>query len=307
MNPPVNTCLREVLHTARSIVMVLAVLLATAVVAIPVRASDTPPSNVPAHPYFTGQREEGWFWYKDPPPVPAEPLVEEVHTATPLPTPEAPRSDALKAFDQFKQSVEDAKNTMIAVPTPENVRHYVELQTKLVKRASEVADAFQRVVWANPQFDFTQEHPVVLTAQRAYDVQQAETKRQTFDRLAANSVFYFFFRGDCPYCHAFAPTLLSFAQATGIQVFPISVDGGALPQFPSPHLDNGIGERLGVGMVPALYLATPATGDVMPVGFGALSDSELAERVIALANPAATQAVTAATPVNRLADSLLGQ
>jgi len=255
------------------------------------------------HPYFTGAREEGWFWYQDPDPV--KPPVEETPSRAPstAPVTQSPsRSDALKAFDQFKQSIEDAKNTMIAEPSPENVRRYVELQTKLVKRSSEVADAFQRVVWANPQFDFTQKRPVVSTGLRAYEMTQEETKRQTFERLAANNVFYFFFRGDCPYCHAFAPTLLSFAQATGIKVFAISVDGGSLPQFPEPHLDNGIGERLGVSMVPALYLATLATGDIVPVGFGALSDTDLEERLVALANPGATQAVTAATPVSRVAN-----
>ncbi len=297
-----NCCSGITMRAARSLVTILATLWAMIFAASSAQAADGPPGETSVRPYFTGEREEGWFWYKDPPPTPVEAVRQ------PAPVSETPsRSDALKAFDKFKQSVEDAKNTMIAVPTPENVQRYAELQTKLVKRASEVADAFQRVVWANPQFDFTQEHPVALTAQRVYDVQQEETKRQTFDRLAAHSVFYFFFRGDCPYCHAFAPTLLNFAQATGIKVFPISVDGGTLPQFPSPHLDNGIGERLGVGMVPALYLATPATGDVVPVGFGALSDSELAERVIALSNPAATQAVTAATPANRLPDALFAQ
>jgi conjugal transfer pilus assembly protein TraF len=268
-------------------------------------AAEAPSVDTPVRPYFSGAREEGWFWYQDPAPVetPNKPHAEKVAPGaltTSTPTESAPRSAALKAFDKFKRDVEDAKNTMIAVPTPENVRLYVELQTKLVKRASEVADAFQRVVWANPQFDFTQERPVVNTAMRAYEMQQQQTRRQTFDRLAANSVFYFFFRGDCEYCHAFAPTLLSFAQATGIKVFPISQDGGSLPQFPTPRLDNGISARLGVNMVPALFLATPATGEIVPVGFGALSDSELAERLIALANPGATQAVTAATPISRL-------
>lgn len=284
--------------------------LAAAVVSLTVHAEDRPVSegqgnDSPMHPYFAGAREEGWFWYHDPALVvaPANPPIDANHAASRSPHAETvPRSNALQAFDKFKQSVEDAKDTMIAVPTPDNVRHYVELQTKLVKRASEVADAFQRVVWANPQFDFTQQRPVASTALRAYDVQQEENKRQTFDRLAQHSVFYFFFRGDCPYCHAFAPTLLNFAQATGIKVFPISVDGGSLPEFPAPHIDNGISDRLGVSMVPALFLATPATGDIVPVGFGALSDTDIAERLISLANPGATQAVTAATPVGRLGD-----
>jgi len=247
---------------------------------------------------FHGSREEGWFWYQDP--EPPKPVEEQPVVPQPAVPPAAPKSEALQAFDKFKQSIEDAKNTMIAVPSPENVRHYVELQTKLVKRSSEVADAFQRVVWANPQFDFTQERPVVNTGLRVYEQAQQETKRQTFERLANNNVFYFFFRGDCPYCHAFAPVLLGFAQATGIKIFPISVDGGGLPEFPQPHKDNGIADRLGVNMVPALFLATPATGDIVPVGFGALSATELEERLVAIANPAATKSVMAATPTHQL-------
>lgn len=289
------------------IVLVRVLTLASAIVPMFVTAQSKPSaessSTTPrTSSAFDTPKAEGWFWYHDP--LPEElPTPNEVPPQVAPSTPAAPqRSETLKEYDQFKQSVEDAKDTMIASPTPDNVRHYVELQTKLVKRASEVADAFQRVVWANPQFDFTQQRPVVNTGLRAYDLQQQETRRQTFDRLAQNSVFYFFFRGDCPYCHAFAPTLESFSQATGIHVFPISVDGGGLPQYPNPHADNGIGDRLGVTMVPALFLATPATGDIVPVGFGALSDTDLGERLISLANPGASQSVTDATPVIRAPD-----
>jgi conjugal transfer pilus assembly protein TraF len=302
-SPQENNDMKMLIKIALARVLTVAVAITPMfVVAQSKPSTENPNTPLRAPSPFDTPKAEGWFWYHDPSPeespTPKEP-PRQVVTSTPA-TPA--RSETLKEYDQFKQSIEDAKDTMIASPTPDSVRHYVELQTKLVKRASEVADAFQRVVWANPQFDFTQQRPVVNTGLRAYDLQQQETRRQTFDRLAQNSMFYFFFRGDCPYCHAFAPTLESFSQATGIHVFPISVDGGGLPQYPNPHADNGIGDRLGVTMVPALFLATPATGDIVPVGFGALSDTDLGERLISLANPGASQDVSDATPVIRGAD-----
>ncbi|WP_305810558.1 conjugal transfer protein TraF [Photobacterium leiognathi] len=44
----------------------------------------------------------------------------------------------------------------------------------------------------------------------------------------------FIFSAQCPYCHAFAPTLQTFARETGLTVYPFSVDGRGLAQYPHP-------------------------------------------------------------------------
>ncbi|HIF9114803.1 TPA: conjugal transfer protein TraF [Photobacterium damselae] len=44
----------------------------------------------------------------------------------------------------------------------------------------------------------------------------------------------FIFSSRCPYCHKFAPTLVQFAKQTGLTVYPFSVDGAGLPQYPNP-------------------------------------------------------------------------
>jgi conjugal transfer pilus assembly protein TraF len=66
-------------------------------------------------------------------------------------------------------------------------------------------------------------------------------------------VLFFFYRSDCPYCHAFAPTLAAFQARHGIQVVAISVDGGPLPGFPNARPDNGIATTLKVSQVPAVF------------------------------------------------------
>ena len=101
--------------------------------------------------------------------------------------------------------------------------------------------------------------------------------RSTLDRSSAASDVYK--RQDCPYCHAFAPTLAAFQARHGIQVVAISVDGGPLPSFPNARPDNGIATALKVSQVPAVFLAQPFTGKISPIGFGVLSESQLLERI----------------------------
>ena len=100
-------------------------------------------------------------------------------------------------------------------------------------------------------------------------------------------MLFFFYRSDCPYCHAFAPTLADFQARHGIQVVAISVDGGPMPGFPNARADNGIATTLKVTQVPAVFLAQPFTGKITPIGFGVLSESQLLERIAVVSGPQA--------------------
>jgi conjugal transfer pilus assembly protein TraF len=240
-------------------------------------------------PNFYRSREDGWFWYKDPPP----PKPKE---DAPPPTAATPAVDPLLTkFDAYKKALEQARVTAFFEPTPRNVGRYATLQTDLVRRSSEVSDVWQRVIWANPQFDFTQERPVNRAALNAYEAKADATKRNTMERLATSAVLYFFFRSDCPYCHEFAPTLARFSRLSGISVFPITLDGGVLPEYPRPLHDNGIAANVGVTSWPALYLAEPGKRQITPVGFGVMSELDLAERLVQIINPPSST-VDAGTP-----------
>ena len=146
----------------------------------------------------------------------------------------------------------------------------------------------QRVAWATPDLDMTlQGRPVNSRAIEVFDREQATSRAQSLTDLARTHVLFFFFRSDCPYCHAFAPTLEAFNARFGIQVVPISVDGKGLPNFPTFRRDNGIARTLQVTQVPAIYLAEPYTGKITPIGFGVLSESQLIERIATVAAPGA--------------------
>ena len=175
---------------------------------------------------FLLDKERGWFWYEQPP-APVEPA--------PKPKAEAGQTTAkpteVRMYEQFKAGMEEARIVAMFNPTQANVERYVQYRTALVKLADQLAEAGQRVVWANPEYDFTQARPVSAVGLQVHDVAKSEQRRHTFDRLAKTHVLYFFFKADCPYCHAFSPVLLGFSQATGIKIFPVSLDGGACRSF----------------------------------------------------------------------------
>ena len=250
-------------------------------------------------PRFHQGHEDGWFWYKDPLPLPPPPPKPPTDPKEPPPRPVVasakPLDPLVGKFESYKDALTKARIKAFFEPTPENVTRYAELQTDLVRRSSDVSDVWQRVIWANPQFDFTQERPVTRLGLDAYEAKAAGLKRSTFDTLAATSVIYFFFRSDCPYCHQFAPTLARFAAATGITVFPITLDGGTLPDYPNPQRDNGMAATLGVTSWPAVFLGEPAKRQISPIGFGVMSEMELAERLVQIVNPPSAVA-GAATP-----------
>ena len=67
--------------------------------------------------------------------------------------------------------------------------------------------------------------------------------------------------------------------------------------------DNGMAARLNATAVPALYLTAPATRQIVPVGFGVMSMTDLVERIAALAQDALeTVTVTARKRVETLQD-----
>jgi conjugal transfer pilus assembly protein TraF len=192
--------------------------------------------------------------------------------------------------------VEELRNIAIIRPTERNLRNYLAIQAEVIDKASVFADVAQRVIWANPEFDYTVTgRPVNAKALEVYDRQALGARAGAAIALAKDHALFFFFRSDCPYCHQFGPYLKEFEAKFGLTVVPISVDGGPLlPAFPKPRLDNGIARTLDVHEVPALFLVEPASGRIVPIGYGVLSESELLERLQVVSQPDADRAVPSA-------------
>jgi conjugal transfer pilus assembly protein TraF len=259
------------------------------VCALPLPTFAQTPAAEKASSLFWDDHRRGWHFYEDP-------LRE-----TPAAKPRLPASRALSSkpakdqrppeladFASLQKRLEELRNVAVMAPTEANVRRYMTLEAQVVRRASHFADVAQRVAWSTPDLDMTLEgRPVNAQAIQVYDQEQARQRNQAVAALASSHVLFFFFRSDCPYCHAFAPLLAEFQERHGIQIVPISIDGAGLPAFPQFRRDNGISKTLQVTQVPAVYLAEPFTGKITPLGFGVLSESQLLERIHAVVSPGA--------------------
>ncbi|RCW65082.1 conjugal transfer protein TraF [Pseudorhodoferax soli] len=243
-------------------------------------------------PYWI-DRWRGWHFYE----APTAQLPEELTQPAPLARPPAPhRPPELVEFERLQKALEDNRNIAIMRPTEANVRRYMELEMQVVGRASYFADVAQRVAWATPSLDPTLHgRPVNATALEVFERQQQSDRSGTVAALGRDHVLFFFYRSDCPYCHAFAPILKTFEARHGIQVVAIGLDAGTLPDFPHSRQNNGIATALQVSQVPAVFLAQPSSGVITPIGYGVLSESQLLERVSIVASPQ-TQAMLPDTP-----------
>lgn len=237
----------------------------------------------PAHTLYWSDSWRGWHFYE-------EPVDDEDAAPPPRRTPgkapnvtlskPAPRRPELSEFQQLQKSLEELRQVAIMRPTDANVRRYMALEAQVVAQASRFADVAQRIAWASPDLDPSlQGRPVNAKAVEVFDQQQLADRSRSVQDLARDHVLIFVFRGDCPYCHAFAPTLDSFRRRHGLQVLAVTLDGGTLPGFSDARRDNGMASNLRVAQVPAVFLAQPYTGRITPVGFGVMSEAQLLERV----------------------------
>ncbi len=217
---------------------------------------------------------EGWFWYRDPPET-----VRPPKSAAPQ-----SRPAELVEFEAMQKRLDDLKRVAVMNPTDANLLSYMRYQRFVMDKSEFFAERWQRLVWSVPDLDYgLTGRPTNAMAIGVFDDQQRDKQAQAVRNLASTHGLLFIFRSDCPYCHRLAPILKRFEQEYGMTVFPVSLDGRGLPEYPNPQPDNGIATRLNASMVPALYLSAPSKRQIRPIGFGVMAMNELIERIAALA------------------------
>lgn len=274
--------------------------LAAAQPARPAPAASQAAQASAASPISAWQRSrEGWFWYIDPLPdepdtkpaasaVPAAPDA-AVPAAKPPPRPKTQEELDLEGFETFKVEVERALQAATYNPSEANVVRFLELYALARRKASLLADNASAIAVRMPWIDETNSgsRPTLPAAVRAYDSVRQQDRDQLMRELAGSYGLYFFFRRNCAYCHLQAQMLKQFEAKYGFTVFPVSLDGGTVPEYPSAARDNGLARQVGDAMgvppqhfvVPAVVLAKPATREVVPVGFGVMNMDQMAERI----------------------------
>lgn len=224
---------------------------------------------------FFHDHAQGWHWYesqsfKDE----KKPLVKKMKKHH--------QPSASIRLLQFKQELKRRLDQALMSPTVAHLKSYMSLQKAMMDRAQKFGTTWMEVVYRHPELDYTATHPVnqagIFTA--------AASKKKTIERkiqaLSHTHGLFFFFKGDCDYCHAFAPIVKSFSQKYGWHVLAISMDGSTLKDFPDALRDNGAAERLHVTHFPTLLAVHPKDQTVIPISYGLTSHDQMEERILHL-------------------------
>lgn len=245
---------------------------------------------------FYDRGPEGWFWYEDRAPE-SKDVKDTKDTkdkkAEPASRATGPSADELDLarFAEFQKQMDESMKIATINPSDKNMVRVLSLMAEARRKSAVFTDAGLRVAALNPMVDDryngqnVRPHNPAATA--AWDSAARQAQESNIKALARTHGIFFFFKSDCPYCHAYAPMLKRFALRHGLTVFAVSMDGGPIAEFPDAVPNNGIARRivdqLGIPaeqfVVPFTVLAKPSTQEVVPVGFGVMNDDELGERL----------------------------
>jgi len=189
---------------------------------------------------------------------------------------------ALEELKKMKDMIEAKKAIAILNPTPENIKNYIIVQEAVMDRSSQFADTWRRVIWQNPELNFELKRPINNAALDVYKNTRTDKISQNMAEISKEWGLFFIFKSDCPYCHRMAPSLKFLSDKYGMTVFPVSVDGAGLPDFPNPRRDNGLTARMGLKNVPAVVLGNIKDKRLILLGTGVISMRDIVERIYIL-------------------------
>ncbi len=226
------------------------------------------PSSAKADNFWENPAE-GWHWYRE--------------TEENSPNSEKAILDPIQKMADLQEQVKQSLDLAILNPTVDNVRNYITLQNQLGERAQHFSEVWKTVLLNYPELDFSLQHPTNNMAKQIDLDQTHQQEDVAIRRLAQHSGLFFFYRSTCPYCQKFAPIVKDFSERYHLSVVPITTDGVSLPDFPHSHRDQGQAARLKVTMEPALFTVDPESHRIIPVSYGLLSEDELRQRLLEIA------------------------
>ena len=202
---------------------------------------------------------------------------------TPSLTELQPESEiANQAVETLKKQHDTLLNTAIIFPTEENIKKYLAFNLENLNRSSFFAESAQKAIWQTPGLNYNLKRPVNSIGKKTWIDEQNKKKKDTALSLNARYGVFFFYRSDCPYCHAYSPVLKNFADSYNLEIKGVTLNGGILNEFPNSIIDSGQAAKLGITAVPATILFDKQTQEIIPIGYGALSQEELLQQIYVL-------------------------
>lgn len=204
-------------------------------------------------PVLASESARGWHFYRKPPATAVKPPAPEQGTV-----PQAPDASALSTA-WLRENLPRFQDAALDDPTPQNIEILALMNRLAIDRADRLATGMELLAQTNPVLDASSSAPTSTIGRAAMDEATRKARQDAFAKIGQRAGLYYFFRHDCPFCHKQNPVLRSFAEAAGLEVLPISLDGLPMPDgsYPDFVVDQGQARGLGVEVTPTLALVVP--------------------------------------------------
>lgn len=216
---------------------------------------------------FYERAMEGRYWYdeKDPKKEEEQPHITE--------------DNAIEELHNLRQKVDKAKALAVLVPSRVNVKHYMLLQQQLVKQSELFAKAWEKILLEDATLSGQLTNPTSQYAVNARKALQYQEINALLEKSKSKHILLFIYDSRETFSQIAGEMMTAFIEDTGWEVIAVSVDQGNLPQFPDSKIAADQGKALGIEATPSYVVINKQTEQVIHVGFGALSVSQLKENI----------------------------
>lgn len=221
-------------------------------------------SDDSTRPDLSYQEPQGWQWYTEPP----KPVDEEDAPLAPM-TPSQEKN-------VIKKETDEALDTAILYPTPENIRRYRLLQDFWTNKAGAFTKGWEKTNLLYPELDYNLQYSHYNGTAGAQQATDRALENAAISELAGQYGVFFFYRGNEPMDKLMGGVIKSFCDEHKIAVMPVTMDGVIHPAFPLSRRNQGQAEHMKIMHFPALYLFDTKTESYRPLSYGFKSQDDLA-------------------------------
>jgi conjugal transfer pilus assembly protein TraF len=186
-------------------------------------------------------------------------------------------------MDEFKKIYNAIYSTAVLNPSKPHVLEWLRANTLIGEKSNYFADQARRLVWTNPEVDYTARSPQANYALANTKQRENNSRMEVAAKVGEDWGVLFFFRSNCPYCHDMAPVVKNLERHYGMEVVGVTLDGRRIPEFPNAIIDKGLSNIVsggeGIDVVPATYLVSRDKKRFILLGTGALASNELVDRI----------------------------
>ncbi|WP_161634612.1 conjugal transfer protein TraF [Rickettsia tamurae] len=227
---------------------------------------------------FLHQRYRGWLWFEE---RKQQKINEEIQQELEkVQKQEQERAIARAEVEAFSKELDDLKYMMIRYP--ENLDHvyaYKKKEAEMLDAALKLDHSYRLVNLLHPNDINHKENPVNLYGRKIRQQEEQKVQEEKIAELADKIELFFVFSSDCPYSLQAAPVVSQFTQKYKIATEALSTNGQESQYFKT-HFNQELVNMLGIESVPSLILVTKDSKTRFEIARGAVSFSELEEKLL---------------------------